>query len=90
MLDALTEQVDRLGSLPQHDAEPAESSTTHEPDEEPVGEPDWARPTATRGSYVEPESFTMPASFSDSGSFSEPESSSESQAFPEARAAARN
>ena len=66
VLDALTEQVDRLGSLPQHDAEPAESSTTHEPVEEPVGEPDWARPTATRGSYVEPESFTMPASFTDS------------------------
>ena len=94
VLDALTEQVDRLGSLPQHDAEPAESSTAHEPVdepvEEPVGEPDWARPTATRGSYVEPETFTMPASFSDSGSISEPKSSSESQAFPEARAAARN
>ena len=90
VLDALTEQVDRLGSLPQHDAEPTESSTTHDPVEEPVGEPDWARPTTTRGSYVEPESFTIPASFSESGSITVPESPSESQAFPEARAAARN
>ena len=90
VLDALTEQVDRLGSLPQHDVEPAESSTPAEPVEEPVGEPDWARPTTTRGSYVEPESFTIPASFSESGSITVPESPSESQAFPEARAAARN
>lgn len=90
VLDALTEQVDRLGSLPQHDAELATSATTAEPVEEQVGEPDWARPTTTRGSYVEPESFTIPASFSESGSLSLPESSSEPQTFPEARAAARN
>jgi DivIVA domain-containing protein len=90
VLDALTEQVDRLGSLPQHDAEPGDSSASAEPAEEPIGEPDWARPTTTRGSYVEPESFTIPASFSESGSISLPESSSDSQTFPGARAAARN
>jgi DivIVA domain-containing protein len=90
VLDALTEQVDRLGNLPQHEAEPGESPAPAEPVEEPVGEPDWARPTTTRGSYVEPESFTIPASFSESGSISLPESSSDSQTFPGARAAARN
>ena len=73
VLDALTEQVDRLGNLPQADQEPAESSTAdEEPADEPVGEPDWARPVATRGSYVEPETFSIPASFSDSESGSEP------------------
>ncbi|MEI5583530.1 hypothetical protein, partial [Agromyces sp. CCNWLW208] len=39
VLDALTEQVDRLGSLPQpaEEAEPSEA----EPDAEPTGEPEW-------------------------------------------------
>jgi len=73
VLDALTEQVDRLGNLPQADQEPAESSSTDdEPVDEPVGEPDWARPVATRGSYVEPKTFSIPASFSESESSSEP------------------
>jgi len=90
VLDALTEQVDRLGNLPQHDAEPVvESPATPEPVEEPVGEPDWARPTAARRSCVEPESFTMPASFSESDPISEPESSA-SHPFPESRAATRH
>jgi DivIVA domain-containing protein len=76
VLDALTEQVDRLGTLPQADQEPAESSIADEPVDdavdEPVGEPDWARPVATRGSYVEPKTFSIPASFSESESSSEP------------------
>ena len=73
VLDALTEQVDRLGTLPQADQEPAESSSADdEAGDEPVGEPDWARPVATRGSYVEPETYSIPASFSDSESGSEP------------------
>ncbi len=91
VLDALTEQVDRLGNLPQQDAEPAESPAPPEPVEEPVGEPDWARPTAARRSYVEPDTFTMPASFSDSDSTSEPESTATGAgAFPESRAATRH
>jgi DivIVA domain-containing protein len=64
VLDALTEQVDRLGTLPQADTEPAESSIADdEPVDEPVDEPDWTRPVVKRGSFVEPESFSMPASF---------------------------
>lgn len=81
VLDALTEQVDRLGTLPQPDHEATESTTAaaeDEPDDEPVDEPDWTPPIARRGSFVEPETFSMPGPFSDDDFSSEPESSSES------------
>ena len=47
VLDALTEQVDRLGSLPQPAPEPGTPSGA-QPDSEdgPTGEPDWAPPTS--------------------------------------------
>jgi DivIVA domain-containing protein len=38
VLDALTEQVDRLGSLPQPSSEP---DSRPDPDDGPAGEPDW-------------------------------------------------
>jgi DivIVA domain-containing protein len=91
VLDALTEQVERLGTLPGPDEEVAEPSVAEPsiaepsiPDDEPVGEPDWSRPVATRGSFVEPKTFSMPGSFSDL-EFSEPESSSEGRSVPESR-----
>ena len=43
VLDALTEQVDRLGSLPQPAAEPAAQPDS---DDGPAGEPDWAPSTS--------------------------------------------
>jgi DivIVA domain-containing protein len=45
VLEALTEQVDRLGSLPQPAQEP-QSMTGPDADEGPLGEPAWAPPTA--------------------------------------------
>jgi DivIVA domain-containing protein len=72
VLDALTEQVDRLGTLPQPDHEATESTTAAAEDE-----PDWTPPIARRGSFVEPETFSMPGPFSDDDFSSEPESSSE-------------
>lgn len=73
VLDALTEQVDRLGTLPQPDEDVAESAVPDDESvDEPVGEPDWSRPASTRGSFVEPESFTMPGSFAESEFSSEP------------------
>ncbi|MEF3405575.1 DivIVA domain-containing protein [Agromyces sp. CCNWLW203] len=67
VLDALTEQVDRLGTLPQPDAadvaeaaEVAESATPGAPDDEfPDEEPDWLpavppQPTIQRQTYVSP------------------------------------
>lgn len=80
VLDALTEQVDRLGTLPQPDHEATESTTAaaeDEADDQPVDEPDWTPPIARRGSFVEPETFSMPGPFSDDDFSSEPESSSE-------------
>jgi DivIVA domain-containing protein len=41
VLEALTEQVDRLGTLPQHAQEPQHLSQP-DPDEGPLGEPAWA------------------------------------------------
>jgi len=42
VLDALTEQVDRLGSLPQPASEPAPGADAQpDSDEGPAGEPDW-------------------------------------------------
>ena len=43
VLEALTEQVDRLGSLPQAAAEPVEQP---DPDDGPTGEPDWEPSTS--------------------------------------------
>ncbi|MGI9824236.1 DivIVA domain-containing protein [Agromyces sp. Marseille-Q5079] len=93
VLDALTEQVDRLGNLPQADPEAVAdpsvaTSEVDEPIEEPIEEPDWSRPVATRGSFVEPETFTMPGSFSESSVFAESESTAP-PAFPESRTATR-
>jgi DivIVA domain-containing protein len=45
VLESLTEQVDRLGSLPQPTQEPA-PVTRRDPDEGPTGEPDWAPVTS--------------------------------------------
>jgi len=45
VLDALTEQVDRLGSLPQSAQEP-EPATRPDADQGPTGEPDWAPSTS--------------------------------------------
>jgi DivIVA domain-containing protein len=45
VLDALTEQVDRLGSLPQPAQEP-QPVTGPDAEEGPTGEPDWAPSTA--------------------------------------------
>lgn len=46
VLDALTEQVDRLGSLPQPAGEPAPGADAQpDSDEGPTGEPDWAPST---------------------------------------------
>ena len=50
VLDALTEQVDRLGSLPQAAAEPVEQP---DPDDGPVGEPDW-QPSTSETSTTQP------------------------------------
>jgi DivIVA domain-containing protein len=74
VLDALTEQVDRLGTVPQPDEEHAGPSVAEPspPDDEPVGEPDWTRPVARRGSFVEPETFSMPGPFSEAEISSEP------------------
>lgn len=95
VLDALTEQVDRLGNLPQADPDEVASDpssaareTADEPVEEPIEEPDWSRPVATRGSFVEPETFTMPGSFSESSVFAEPAPTAP-PAFPESRTATR-
>ncbi|ANJ25754.1 DivIVA domain-containing protein [Agromyces aureus] len=57
VLDALTEQVDRLGTLPQ--PEPVEAVTVVAEDEVPDEEPDWLpavppQPTKGRQSYVSP------------------------------------
>jgi len=91
VLDALTEQVDRLGSLPLTDPEQGADAAIadppiadDEPVEEPIEEPDWSRPVATRGSFVEPETFSMPGSFAESSAFAESDPSSP-PAFPEAR-----
>ena len=61
VLDALTEQVDRLGTLPQPEAaEVAESAVHPVPDDEfPDEEPDWLpavppQPTIQRQTYVSP------------------------------------
>ena len=61
VLDALTEQVDRLGTLPQPEAaEVAESAVHAVPDDEfPDEEPDWLpavppQPTIQRQTYVSP------------------------------------
>lgn len=64
VLDALTEQVDRLGTLPLPDAaevaEPAESTVAALPEDEfPDEEPDWLpavppQPTIQRQTYVSP------------------------------------
>src|SRR3954471_13661373 len=45
VLDALTEQVDRLGSLP-HPEQESQRVTRPEADEESSGEPDWAPATS--------------------------------------------
>lgn len=45
VLEALTEQVDRLGSLPQPTAEPAEEPAT---DDAPTGEPEWQPSSSAR------------------------------------------
>ena len=50
VLEALTEQVDRLGSLPQAAAEPVEQP---DPDDGPVGEPDW-EPSTSETSTTQP------------------------------------
>jgi DivIVA domain-containing protein len=82
VLDALTEQVDRLGTVRQPDEEVAEPSIAQPsiPDDEPVGEPDWSRPVARRGSFVEPETFSMPGPFTEAEFSFESESSSEPEA----------
>jgi DivIVA domain-containing protein len=82
VLDALTEQVDRLGTVPQPDEEVTEPSIAEPsiPDDEPVGEPDWSRPVARRGSFVEPETFSMPGPFTEAEFSFESESSSEPEA----------
>ncbi|HZW42738.1 MAG TPA: DivIVA domain-containing protein [Agromyces sp.] len=61
VLDALTEQVDRLGTLPQPEAaEVADSAVRAVPDDEfPDEEPDWLpavppQPTIQRQTYVSP------------------------------------
>ena len=43
VLEALTEQVDRLGSVPQPEAEPVAQPDS---DDDPVGEPDWQPSTS--------------------------------------------
>jgi DivIVA domain-containing protein len=110
VLDALTEQVDRLGSLPQAGPESAAEPSvagggsidgpSGEPIDQPVGrsvdgpggepidEPDWSRPVATRGSFVEPETFSMPGSFSETSAFDESQSTAPT-AFPETRSATK-
>ena len=50
VLDALTEQVDRLGSLPQPATEPVAQPDS---DDDPTGEPDW-EPSASGSVSAEP------------------------------------
>lgn len=56
VLEALTEQVDRLGSLPQPSgdtaASPADADAATDEDEGPTGEPDWA-PSASGSAAAE-------------------------------------
>jgi hypothetical protein len=51
VLEALTEQVDRLGSLPQPAPEPG--AATPESDDGPAGEPEW-QPTTSAQPAVQP------------------------------------